>query len=408
MTKLEALINELCPDGVEYIKIGDVVDYEQPTKYIVENTDYSSEFDIPVLTAGQTFILGYTNEKNNVYQATKENPVIIFDDFTGAFKWVDFPFKVKSSAMKMLTVKSKSTFLRYIFHVMGNIGFSSDEHKRLWISVYSEFTIPIPPIEVQREIVRILDNFTELTQELTQELTLRKKQYEYYRDYLLNFGDDVEYKTLGEIFDIRNGYTPSKSKEEYWKNGTVPWFRMDDIRENGRILSSALQKVTREATKNKPFSANSIIISTSATIGEHALITVDFMCNQRFTCLTLKKEYQDRYDMMFIFYYCFILSKYCLENLNQSSFASVDMKKFSKFKFPLINIDKQKHLVSILNRFDTLCNDLTDGLPAEIEARQKQYEYYRGKLLKFRVNNYKQGGIKIVSRYNHRTVFSGR
>ncbi|MCM1358768.1 MAG: restriction endonuclease subunit S, partial [Prevotella sp.] len=150
MSELKRLIKKLCPDGVEYVKIGDIVDYEQPTKYIVENTDYSNNFDIPVLTAGQTFILGYTNEKNNTYPATKENPVIIFDDFTGAFKWVDFPFKVKSSAMKILTVSEDKTFIRYIFHIMGKIGLSSDEHKRLWISIYSEFKIPLPPIEVQR------------------------------------------------------------------------------------------------------------------------------------------------------------------------------------------------------------------------------------------------------------------
>ena len=95
MSKLDELIKQYCPAGVGFVKIGKVVDYEQPSKYIVESTDYSDDFDIPVLTAGQTFVLGYTNEKTGIYQASKEKPVIIFDDFTGAFKWVDFPFKVK-------------------------------------------------------------------------------------------------------------------------------------------------------------------------------------------------------------------------------------------------------------------------------------------------------------------------
>ena len=130
MSKLEKLINDLCPNGVEYVKIDDVVSYEQPSKYIVKNTDYSDEFDIPVLTAGQTFILGYTNETDGIYKATKENPVIIFDDFTGAFKWVDFSFKVKSSAMKILKVECDKTTIRYIYHIMGHINFTSDEHKR--------------------------------------------------------------------------------------------------------------------------------------------------------------------------------------------------------------------------------------------------------------------------------------
>lgn len=144
-----------------------------------------------------------------------------------------------------------------------------------------------------------------------------------------------------------------------------------------------MQTVTIVAVKNKPFPANSIIISTSATIGEHALITVNFMSNQRFTCLSLKKEYKDKYDIMFIFYYCFLLGKYCKENLNQSSFASVDMTKFYSFAFPLISIKEQKRIVSILDYFDKLCNDISEGLPAEIEARRKQYEYYRDKLLSF-------------------------
>lgn len=104
-SKLEELIAELCPNGVEYKKIGDIADYEQPTKYIVKSTKYDDSFATPVLTAGQSFILGYTDELDNIYLASKDNPVIIFDDFTGAIQWVDFPFKVKSSAMKMITAK---------------------------------------------------------------------------------------------------------------------------------------------------------------------------------------------------------------------------------------------------------------------------------------------------------------
>ncbi len=115
MSRLEELIQELCSNGVEYCKVGDIADYEQPTKYIVESTKYSDDFNIPVLTAGQTFILGYINETHGIYEASKENPVIIFDDFTGAFKWVDFPFKVKSSAMKIIHTKENKAYLRYIY-----------------------------------------------------------------------------------------------------------------------------------------------------------------------------------------------------------------------------------------------------------------------------------------------------
>ncbi len=184
--------------------------------------------------------------------------------------------------------------------------------------------------------------------------------------------DGVEYKELSEIFDIRNGYTPSKAKAEYWENGVIPWFRMEDIRTNGNILSEAIQHITKEAVKNKPFPPNSIIVSTTATIGEHALITVPFLSNQQFTCLALKDEFKDKYDIKFLFYYCYKLDEFCLNNINKGNFASVDMSKFKMFTFPLPPIDVQQRIVSILDRFDSLCNNIVEGLPAEITARQKQ------------------------------------
>ena len=190
---------------------------------------------------------------------------------------------------------------------------------------------------------------------------------------------------LEELFYTRNGYTPSKSNANYWEGNTcIPWFRMEDIRENGRILDDATQHVTPEAVKGNPFPANSFIVATSATIGEHALITVPSLANQRFTYLMCKPEYAELIDTKFIFYYCFKLDDYCKEHLNQGNFASVDMSKFGKFMFSLPNIEKQKEIAQLLDRFDTLCTDITEGLPAEIEARQKQYEYYRDKLLTFK------------------------
>lgn len=186
---------------------------------------------------------------------------------------------------------------------------------------------------------------------------------------------------------MRNGYTPSKSKSEYWTNGTIPWFRMEDIRENGHILNDSIQHITPIAVKGKLFPANSIILATSATIGEHALITVDSLANQRFTYLTVKNEYSNQLNMKYIYYYFFKIDEWCKNNLNVSSFASVDMDKFKKLKFPIPPLEEQERIVSILDRFDKLCNDISEGLPAEIEARQKQYEYYRDKLLTFKMRN---------------------
>ena len=379
-------------DGAEvkWIPLGDVADYEQPTKYLVNSTVYNDNYPTPVLTAGKTFILGYTNEDEGIYFASK-SPVIIFDDFTTANKWVDFDFKAKSSAMKMITSKNeKFALLKYIYYWLNTLpnNQTDGDHKRQWISNYANKLIPIPPLPVQTEIVKILDALTALTSELTSELTLRRKQYEYYREKLLSEEElgkvGFEWRTIDEIFHLKNGYTPSKSIKEYWENGSIPWFRMEDIRENGHILRRSLQKVSESAVKaGKLFPPNSIIIATSATIGEHALITIPFLANQRFTVLSLKPEYINKFNIYFLYYYCFILDDWCLKNTTMSSFSSVDMTGFRKFLIPLIPPEEQHRIVSILDKFETFTNSITEGLPLAIEQSQKRYEYYRELLLNF-------------------------
>ncbi len=190
--RLKTLLQTLAPKGVEFRKLGEVLEYNQPNKYCVTSKEFDKSYPTPVLTAGKTFILGYTNEKDNIYQASKSSPVIIFDDFTTATQWVDFPFKVKSSAMKILLPKNPTINIRFIFFYMQTIPYNiSGEHTRQWISRYSQITIPIPPLEIQQEIVKILDQFSALTTDLLAgipaEIEARKKQYEYYREKLLTF-----------------------------------------------------------------------------------------------------------------------------------------------------------------------------------------------------------------------------
>lgn len=198
--------------------------------------------------------------------------------------------------------------------------------------------------------------------------------------------DGVEYKPLSEIFNTRNGYTPSKKEKNFWENGTVPWFRMEDIRENGGILDHAMQYVSINAIKGDPFPANSIIVATSATIGEHALITVPSIANQRFTYLMVKEQYKDDYDPKFLYYYCFKLDEYCKECLNQGNFASVDMKKFAKFQFPRLPIEIQREIVRMLDSYTESVVELQRQLTAELTARKTQYNYYRDYLLSYKDN----------------------
>ena len=139
-------------DAWEQRKLGDILQYEQPQKYIVSSTNYDDSFEIPVLTAGQTFILGYTNESEGVKEASPDKPVIIFDDFTTSSHYVDFPFKIKSSAMKLLTLTNERDNIYFAFEALQNLNYVPQNHERHWISIFSDFDISIPSYGEQQKI----------------------------------------------------------------------------------------------------------------------------------------------------------------------------------------------------------------------------------------------------------------
>lgn len=386
MTNLETLILELCPDGVEFVKLGDVLDYEQPTKYIVKCKDYQNE-GMPVLTAGQTFILGYTDETNGIFVASKENPVIIFDDFTTSFHWVDFNFKVKSSAMKMLRVSSeREVSFRFVYYAMKCIKYQTLEHSRQWISKYSQIEIPLPPIEVQTEIVRILDKFTSLEAELEAELDCRKRQYEYYRDKLLSFdnegGQEVEWKKMSEVCkNICSGGTPLTSKAEYY-DGNIPWLRTQEV--DYCEIHSTLRNITQLGLENssaKMIPANCVIVAMyGATAAKVAINKIPLCTNQ--ACCNLEI---DEKQALVRYVYQWICKQYeVLKAMGEGSQHNINAQKVKDFKIPIPTLEEQNRIVSILDRFESLTTSLQSGLPAEIAARRQQYEYYRDKLLTFK------------------------
>jgi type I restriction enzyme S subunit len=158
----------------KFTKLSDLLKYEQPTKYLVANKDYDNSYKIPVLTAGKTFILGYTKEENGIFK--DELPVIIFDDFTTATKYVDFPFKAKSSAMKILKAKNESVNIKLVFEMMQMINYNSEDHKRYWISIYQELEIKFPPNQEQEKIAQVLTLEDKEIELLKEELETLKEQ----------------------------------------------------------------------------------------------------------------------------------------------------------------------------------------------------------------------------------------
>ncbi|CAM3206154.1 restriction endonuclease subunit S [Empedobacter stercoris] len=386
MSKIDELIAKLCPDGVKYKELGDFINYQQPTKFIVKSTQYDDNNVTPVLTAGQSFILGYTNENEGIYSASKETPVIIFDDFTTSFHWVDFAFKVKSSAMKILTIKDDvEAHFRYLFYAMKCIGFKPQDHARHWISIYSKFQIPIPPLPVQEEIVRVLDKFTALEAELEAELEARTLQYEYYRNQLLSFeGKDVEWKALGDIGEFIRGkrFVRTDMIESGFPcihYGEMYTYYNVFAKESKSFISEELAKKLRVANKG-----DVVIVAAGETIEDIGKATAwlgdsDVVIHD--ACFIFKSSLNPKFVAYFSRTKLF--HDQIKRHISSGKISAINAKGLEKAKIPVPPLDEQERIVTILDQFDALVNDISVGLPAEIQARRQQYEYYRGKLLTF-------------------------
>ena len=386
MSKIFDLINKSCSEGVKFDELGVIC--KSLTKGTLKQEDLIDKGAYPVVNSSRDYY-GFYNKYNNEANAFT---IASRGEYAGFVKFIDCKFWAGGLCYPYTSKDEDYILTKFIFYFLKSI-----EKKNMDILVargsipalnksdFDKVKVPVPSIEVQREIVRILDSFTLLTAELT----ARKKQYEFYRDFLLNFNEDqseIEWDIIDNIFIMKNGYTPSKANKDFWENGTISWYRMEDIRENGRILSESIQKITPQAVKGgKLIPKNSIIVATTATIGEHALAIADsFLMNQRFTSFTIRELLKDKLDIKFVFYYFFKICEWCKQNTNSSSFPSVDMAKLKKVKFPIPSPQTQQKVVEILDKFDTLVNSITEGLPREIELRHKQYEHYRELLLNFK------------------------
>ena len=184
------------------------------------------------------------------------------------------------------------------------------------------------------------------------------------------FADEWNEKELQECFNISNGYTPSKSNERYWTNGTIPWFRMEDIRQNGHILSDSIQKITPEAVKRKLFPANSILFATTATVGVHALIIVDSLANQQFTSIDVNCCY--KINPLFAFYATYALADWCKVNINTGGLVAVNMAGFKKWAFAFPCLKEQTQIGNFFKTMDDLIAIETQKLE-KLQALKQAY-----------------------------------
>ncbi|EMI5436383.1 restriction endonuclease subunit S [Proteus mirabilis] len=284
-----------------------------------------------------------------------------------------------------LTIEAK----KHVYSGMGN--------PKLMSHQVGKIPVPIPcpnnpkkSLAIQSEIVRILDKFTALTAELTAELTTRKKQYNYYRDRLLSFKEgEVEWKTLGDVTKKwYSGGTPTAGNPEYYVNGKIPWLRTQEVKFTD--ISATDVKITEAALKNssaKWIPKNCVIIAISgATAGRSAINKIPLTTNQHCGCLEI-----DSKKALYRYVFHWVSFNYeSIKVLGQGARGDLNSTIIKNFKLPIPyatnpekSLQEQAKIVAVLDKFDALTNSISEGLPREIELRQKQYEYYRDLLFNF-------------------------
>lgn len=346
---------------MEY-ELGELLSYKQPTDYIVKSTDYDYSYNTPVLTAGKSFIIGYTNEKAGIFSNL---PVIIFDDFTTSSQYVDFPFKVKSSAMKILSCNNKIADLKYLFYKMQTIQFDSSNHKRYWISEYSKIKLELPTLAEQQRIVnRIesmfakLDEAKERAQNVVDGFETRKAailhkaftgELKIENEKLKE--EDWQETTLSECCKLGSGGTPSKSHPEYYENGDIPWLKTGEIDWND--IYDAEEKITDDGVANssaKMFPAESVVVAMygmGVTRGRAAIIKKPMTTNQAVCVLQPNKKLNNR----FLFYY--FMCNYW--QIREQSVGGNQLNLSGKIiaSFP-IKLPPLNYQLSIVNFLDTV------------------------------------------------------
>ena len=392
MSKLETLLQQLCPDGVEFKTIKEVYTRLRGTSITAsEMKDIASkDGEIRIFAGGKTIVDAHEEDIPNA-NIIKVPAVLVQSRGVIDVIYYERPFTFKNE-MWAYTHKEKDS-VKYLYYVLkNNVGTfrktasGMGSLPQISLKVTEDFKIPVPPLEIQREIVRILDNFTELTVKLTAELTARKKQYEYYQNKLIDHAKKSRMIPISCLGKWSGGKTPSMSEMSFWNGGVIPWISSKDMKFS--MLLDTQDHITEKAVEEASMTVypeNSIAIVTRSGILKHtfpvAYVPFKTTVNQDIKILVVREGIHPRYA----FHVIQGKSKDILMKTKKQggTVDSLEFKKVLDYKVPLPPFDEQCRIISILDRFDALCNDLTSGLPAEIAARQKQYEYYRDKLLTF-------------------------
>ena len=380
MSKIFDLINELCPKGVEFRELGEIADIVRGQR--VTKAELQNDGKYPVVSGGIKplgFLNKFNREANTITVAQYGTAGYI--NFIEEKFWANdvcyciFPKKEISNKFLLYCLMKNQEF---IYSLRTNAIPAHLPQKLL-----SEIKLPVPPMEVQREIVRILDSFTLLTAELTAELTARKKQYEFYRDFLLSFdeldknGGGCELKMLGDIGEVR--MCKRILKEQTSSNGEIPFYKIGTF---GKEADAYISKELFDEYRSKYSypKIGEVLISASGTIGRAVIFNGNDAYFQDSNIVWIEND-EGQVLNKYLFYFYQIADWNIAEGGTIKRLYNDNLKKI---KIPVPSLQTQQKVVEILDKFDTLVNSITEGLPREIELRRKQYEHYRELLLNFK------------------------
>jgi len=378
MGKIDELIQQYCPEGVEWKKIEEVCKVKTPPAKL-KTSDYQEQGLFLIIDQGQQQYAGYTDNEKAVVE---DGEYILYGDHTCIVKYHKGRFAQGADGLKILVSKANNS--KYVYYAFSAYNLTSTEYKRHWTQA-KEIEIPLPPLPVQEAIVNILDRFAVYAAELQAELQERQQQYNYYRDTLLSFEgrDDVQWKKLGEVAEIGDGLhgTPHYSKN------TGYYFINGNNLHNGIIeYDINTKQISKEEYGRIKFdlNENTLLMSINGTIGNIAYYNGEKIALGKSAAFF--KVNPNHLFKKFLYYYLQSAQAHHYYELVQtgSTIKNLGLKSLREMKIPVPSLTEQERIASILDRFDTLVNDLAQGLPAEIEARRQQYEYYRDKLLTFK------------------------
>lgn len=390
--------------GYSEYELGDLLEYEQPTAYIVESTDYSDSYSVPVLTAGKSFILGYTNEMDGVFDKT---PVIIFDDFTTATQYVNFPFKVKSSAMKILHINKDLVLPKYIYYRIQIIQFDHSTHKRYWIQQYSKIRVSIPPIPEQERIVaRIEELFSQLDAGV-ETLKKIKAQLAVYRQAVLKeafegrltnhipvslslswasgeetktlpvIPEEWHYIALKHLGDLGRGKSKHRPRNDpkLFLDGKYPFIQTGDVKAaTNHITTFTKQYGEFGLSQSKIWPKGTLCITIAANIAETAFLGIDACFPDSVVGFTPNNSVLAEYIRYFIESQKIRLWAFAPATAQKN----INLDTLENLIVPYCSIDEQHNVISEIESRMSVC----DSIEQTVDTALQQAEAMRQSILK--------------------------